>query len=235
MNTFFRFKEFSVSQEHCAMKVTTDSCLFGAWVSARIPDGGRILDIGAGTGLLSLMLAQQHESYIDAVEIDENCFSQLEENFRLSPWGKRLRAIHADVRDLAPSFRYDLILSNPPFHEHQLASPDPAVNTARHSSGLTLSELLQTVERLLGENGFFAILVPHYRKQELLDAAVRFSLHPHQVLDVRHGPAHAWQRTTMILSRLQVPVQTDQMEIRDTQGLYSPAFSQLLAPYYLGL
>ena len=217
------------------MKVTTDSCLFGAWAAAHIPDRPKVLDIGAGTGLLSLMFAQQHVAMIDAVEIEEKCVSELRRNFLLSPWGGRLRAVHADIREMDRSEKYGLILSNPPFHEGQLTSPDGSVNTARHSTGLTLRELLEIVVSMLGENGKFAILMPWYRKQELREMAATFNLFPQDIMDVRHSPEHSWHRTMMVFSETETTPGISQMDIRDGHGKYSQAFSELLAPYYLGI
>src|SRR4051794_11297018 len=113
-NPFFQFKQFIVQQEHCAMKVSTDSCLFGAWVadiisSKKIAAPETILDIGAGTGLLSLMLAQQTEATIDAVEIDEPAAKQAANNFKHSPWNERLNMIHSAVQHYSPPLKYDLI------------------------------------------------------------------------------------------------------------------------------
>ena len=217
------------------MKVTTDSCLFGAWVSSRAPLSRRMLDIGAGTGLLSLMLAQQHDTLIDAVEIGETCSEELKENVRLSPWPGRIRAIHADVRNMELSRAYGLIISNPPFHNRQLRSPDLSTNVARHDTELRLEDLLATVNGMLEQDGLFAILMPYYRKLELLDLGASFNMYPTEIMDVRHSPAHPWQRTMMLLSRVQVSAVTGHMDIRDEKGTYSALFSALLAPYYLTL
>src|SRR4051812_24083842 len=114
-NNYFQFKEFVIQQEHCAMKVCTDSCLFGAWASAWANNKKRILDIGAGTGLLMLMLAQNSSAIIDGIEIEPGCYRQLSTNVTSSPWADRLHAIENDVRQFQFKEKYDFIISNPPF------------------------------------------------------------------------------------------------------------------------
>src|SRR6476620_3970566 len=137
-NTYFRFRQFTVHQERTAMKVCTDACLFGAWVASEIrnEDLERVLDIGAGTGLLSLMIAQNSDAVIDAVEIDDHAYSQVVDNFSSSPWNDRLRVHHCSVQQFEPGCKYDLVISNPPFYEHSLRSPDSKKNMAMHSTHL---------------------------------------------------------------------------------------------------
>src|SRR5262245_58656662 len=142
-NSYFQFKQFVIHQEHCAMKVTTDGCLFGAWVAAskagNAAAGKHVLDIGTGTGLLSLMYAQKHpHAQIDAIEIDEAAAQQAADNFAASPWQKRLQLIHSDIKDYRPSHPYDTIISNPPFYENQLSSGNAKKNMAHHSSSIGL-------------------------------------------------------------------------------------------------
>lgn len=235
MNHYFRFKQFEVRQERCAMKVSTDSCLFGAWTNKTAQCVGRILDIGAGTGLLSLMLAQGCDADIDAVEIEAECYGQLKENIDASPWGARIQAIHADIRTLELPQQYALIVSNPPFYEQQLASPDKAANAARHSSELTLASLFARAKELMRDDGMFAVLLPFYRKEEMMAEAGRHGMFAKHVADARHSPAHPWFRTMAIFSSVQVVTSQEKIDVRNEQGEYSDAFRELLKPYYLFL
>ena len=158
-NNYFQFKQFIIHQDRCAMKVTTDSCLFGAWVAAAvrsqdpiaIGSGVRsLLDIGAGTGLLSLMIAQKNNISIDAIEIDKDAFLQASENIAASPWSERIKISHADIKYFNPlPAKYDIIVSNPPFYENEWQSESLQRNTAHHSSELLLTDLLDIISASL--------------------------------------------------------------------------------------
>ena len=148
------------------MKVCTDACILGAWVANKIFNGeisaSSILDIGAGTGLLSLMLAQKSTATIDAVEIDGNAFDQAARNFKQSPWSERLRAFHGDIM-IFDLIKYDFIISNPPFYQGDLVSPQQNRNTAKHDELLNLGELLSAMKKLVNTSGSFAVLLPYHR------------------------------------------------------------------------
>jgi tRNA1Val (adenine37-N6)-methyltransferase len=167
-NTFFRFKQFTVHQEKTAMKVCTDACLFGALLAREAGDQQveHMLDIGAGTGLLSLMVAQATRAKIDAVEIDESAYDQALENFSESPWKERLNLFHTSIQEFDPGYKYDVIFSNPPFYENDLRSPDEKRNLALHSASLTVEDLLGSVCRLLKPGGKFAVLLPSRRADD---------------------------------------------------------------------
>ena len=155
----FRFKQFAVEQEDVAMKVGTDGVLLGAWASC---DGvKRILDIGTGTGVIALMLAQRNaEAHIQAVEIDETATRRARSNFDMSPWAERLTVENCAVQEFEPSEKFDLIISNPPYFVDSLLSPDAKRSTARHTHDLTFEELDQAVTRLLADDGRFALILP---------------------------------------------------------------------------
>ncbi len=141
------------------MKVCTDACLFGAW--ADVSGAKRILDIGTGTGLLSLMAAQRNEeALIDAAEIDDRAFRQAGQNFKAGPFASRLAVHHTAVQEFLPGYRYDAVISNPPFFQRDLKSPDNKVNTAHHADTLDFSALSYAVERLLSPGGRFSVLLP---------------------------------------------------------------------------
>ena len=137
-NQYFQFKQFTVQQDACAMKVTTDACLFGAWVANRINGldlkGKHFLDIGTGTGLLSLMVAQQTDASIDAVEIETAAANQAQENFEQSPWNNKLFLHNSSIQTFIPQHKYDFIFTNPPFFFNDLKSKNHARNIALHDS-----------------------------------------------------------------------------------------------------
>src|ERR1700712_4521124 len=122
-NTYFQFKQFIVRQDRCAMKVCTDSCMFGAWVSTKISGNQHVLDIGSGTGLLMLMLAQKNISKIEGVELDSAAFLQSGQNISESPCADSLHVFHGDIRSVALARTYDFIITNPPFYQDSLSSP----------------------------------------------------------------------------------------------------------------
>ena len=155
----FRFKQFAVEQEDVAMKVGTDGVLLGAW--ARCEDAERILDIGTGTGVIALQMAQRNlAAQVQAVEIDETAAKRARANFDMSPWAERLTVEQTAVQEFAPSEKFDLIISNPPYFVDSLLPPDAKRSTARHTNDLTFEELDIAVCRLLDDNGRFALILP---------------------------------------------------------------------------
>lgn len=236
-NHYFEFKQFRVDQDQCAMKVCTDACLFGAWTAAIINDveiaPTNILDIGTGTGLLSLMMAQVSSAQIDAVEIDSGAAIQTTANCKASPWKEQIKVIHNQVQALEKNDKlYDFIISNPPFYEQDLKSPDVYKNIAHHSDALTLKELLASVNKLLSQNGQFAVLLPFERKALFLAMAEKEGFYLVKSTDVQQTEKHLPFRTMLLFSRTQKTVKTDSMVIK-MNNEYSPEFRALLTPYYL--
>ncbi|MCF0054460.1 tRNA1(Val) (adenine(37)-N6)-methyltransferase [Dyadobacter sp. CY356] len=158
-NSFFKFKQFTINQDKSAMKVCTDACVFGAW--ADVEKAERILDIGAGTGLLSLMVAQRNrEAKITAVEIDKDAFLQATENAGNSPFKSQIEVFNTAIQDFLPSEKFDCIITNPPFFQSDLKSPDAKINLAHHADSLSFEDLLTAIKRLLQPNGKWNILLP---------------------------------------------------------------------------
>ena len=155
----FRFKQFTVCDERSAMKIGTDGVLLGAW--ADCSGATRILDIGTGTGVIALQMAQRNnQAQIHAVEIDETAAKRARANFDLSPWAERLTVEQTAVQEFAPTEKFDLIVSNPPYFVDSLLPPDAKRSTARHTHDLTFEELDNAVCRLLSESGKFALILP---------------------------------------------------------------------------
>lgn len=235
-NHYFQFKQFTIHQEHCAMKVTTDACLFGAIVAEMLRgSSGSCLDIGAGTGLLSLMTAQQHRGHIDAIEIDEATARQAAGNFEASPWKEQLHIIHGDITVLDTRKKYTTIFSNPPFFENDLVSANEKKNAAKHHSTLTLQQLLEAVDAHLDVTGNFFVLLPWHRVQEFTEKAVGAGLYLYREIAARQTPAHDFFRGILCFSRNKTTVQNEMITIKDEHNAYTPAFSELLRAYYLYL
>lgn len=160
-NHFFQFKQFTVFHDLCAMKVGTDGVLLGSWCNCT--DKKRILDVGAGTGLISLMTAQRNtQARIDAVEIDADAARQATVNFEKSPWGDRLTLIPSDFVELANSLeeKYDLIVSNPPYFENSLKTECAKRATARHTDSLSFDDLIASCAKLLAADGILSLIYP---------------------------------------------------------------------------
>jgi tRNA1Val (adenine37-N6)-methyltransferase len=234
-NDYFEFKQFTVWQARCSQKVSTDACIFGAWTAKYCAPKTNVLDIGAGTGLLTLMIAQEHHAQIDSIEIEEECASQMKENLKSSPWNNRLHAIKADVRTYAFTKEYDLVISNPPFYEKQLRSADTGKNLAWHSVELNLAELTGIAAGVLSEQGNFSVIIPYSRKAEALAEGKRHYLAPDRILTVRHTLKHPYTRCMIIFSKQYVECIETELVIRNEDGSYTEGVSELLAGYYLFL
>ncbi len=239
-NNYFQFKQFIVQQDMCAMKVCTDACVFGAWVAHKVisyvKQPVHILDIGTGTGLLSLMLAQQTGAKIDAVEIEENAVNQARENILQSPWNERIQVFQTAIQDFTSASRYDLIISNPPFYENDLPSADEHEKAAKHDSTLKLTELLPLIRSLLTDNGIAALLLPYHRTGEMEIIAGKNKLYIVEKLLIRQTPKHDFFRTVVLLSGIKKELlETTELSIRNHERQYTKGFEDLLKDYYLHL
>ncbi len=237
-NDYFQFKQFTVYQEHCAMKVCTDACLFGAWLANKINSfpshNMHALDIGTGTGLLSLMLAQEFNGTIDAIELDENAAEQAAENFSRSPWSEKLTVLKGDVRELSEKYRYDFIFSNPPFFKDDLKSEDANRNLALHSSMLTLTDLIKVIKKHLHTNGKFALLLPYHRMQEFIQIAEAGGFYVEEIVQVKQTPKHGYFRAMLLFNTVPVSLATADIIIKEADQ-YTSAFTSLLKNYYLAM
>ena len=251
-NTFFQFKKFIVHQAHTSMKVCTDACLFGAWAASdpQVINAHKILDIGAGTGLLSLLLAQaNNNATITAVEIEEAAATEAASNFKLSPWTDQLNLMHDDIQNFGNHANtvYDIIITNPPFYEGDLKSPDENKNTAAHSTALPWNLLIENVAKLLNDSGSFYVLVPTlraYTMQKLCDThglqlvaevlvhntAKNLPIRAMQKFVKLHAGQIDTEKTNDISQ-----VKRTKIFIKDADNNYSPEFIALLKDYYLHL
>lgn len=233
-NDYFQFKQFIVWQDKTAMKVGTDGVLLGVCV----PNGHwhRILDVGAGTGLVSLMLAQRFAmTHIDAVELDKEAFEQCAENFERSPWADRLNAIHTDFNLFSASQHYDLVVSNPPWFNNSLKNPCVKRQTARHTDTLSAADLFQGVSEILDVNGLFVMIIPYLSLDEVINTAAGIGLFVQRIVSVRPKPDTEFKRAVVMFGfKPCQSVENDQLTVEsNVRHSYSPQFSLLTEQFYL--
>jgi tRNA1Val (adenine37-N6)-methyltransferase len=238
-NSFFQFKQFRIDQDRSAMKVTTDSCLFGAWVAEQLQRDPstpkQILDIGAGTGLLSLMIAQKFPAVdIAAIEIDQPAAEQASENILRCPWAAMVRVFNTNIKKIEGVRWFDCIVSNPPFYEQDLTSPDDQKNQAHHDATLPFRELIVQIDRLLSDNGKFYLLLPAKGIEARIDALQSHGLFIQSRSSVHHDSEHPMMRTLLEGKRSRTEqITTEQINIHEKNGDYSERFRGLLKDYYL--
>ena len=219
------------------MKVCTDACLFGAFVANETANEKlfRILDIGTGTGLLSLMLAQKSTANIDSIEIDTAACEQAKENIAASPWKEKITTINADITTFNSKNKYDLIISNPPFFEGDLQSANEQKNAAKHDAALTLEQLLVAANNNLNKEGIFAVLLPYHRVDYFIKESAAKGLYLTNRLLVKQAPTHNFFRGILIFSKTNSGLQSNELSIKDNKGNYTGEFTGLLKDYYLYL
>lgn len=231
----FTFKQFFVAHDRCAMKVGTDGVLLGAW--APVEEARRILDIGTGSGLIALMLAQRTSAtcQIEAVELDPDAAAQAQENAAASPWADRIRVLATDIHEVMAnaSARYDLIVSNPPYFEPAVACRDAARTQARYTDTLSHEALLACAAALLQEGGRFCVVLPYEIGERFVTRAAAAGWHLAQRLALRDRPGKPLHRVLLTLVRQPAAPQLGEMPLRDTDGHYSDAFRQLITDFYL--
>ncbi len=236
-NHYFQFKQFTIEQEHCAMKVCTDACLFGAWVVELLAAQNaskqiQILDIGTGTGLLSLITAQAINCTIDAIEIETAAADQAKQNVSASPFSSKIIIIQSDVKDWDSPKTYDCIISNPPFFENDLHSPNEKKNLALHSAALNLKELAAIIEKKLTPDGIVAILLSFHRKETMIQLAHEKGLVLFANADIKQTPTHQHFRTFLAFSRNAKTLHSEEIIIQNNR-VYTERFKGLLKNYYL--
>ncbi len=183
-NNYFRFKQFTIYHDRSAFKVGTDGVLLGA--SVDISSARRILDIGTGTGLIALMLAQRSDAEIVAIEADRDSFLQACDNVNMSPWNKQIKVKNTDLQNFCKgSARFDLIVSNPPYYRGSLKSPDPRKSATRHNDSLSSTELLDGVLRLMEENGSFHLILPYVEGSLFIAEASSYNLFCNSILKIK--------------------------------------------------
>ena len=221
----FRFKQFSIHQDRCAMKVGTDGVLLGAWAQG----GQRILDIGTGTGLIALMMAQRYpEAEVTGIDIDQEAVQQAQENIVQSPFKDRVEAVHSSLQDytsLASSF--NSIVSNPPFFVDSLPAPDRQRTIARHTNTLTYRDLMQSAYQLLSDEGELSLIIPFDYRRRLDDEAIIMGFFPCRVCAVRTTDSKPPRRYLLAYRKHPCPCQQESLTIG------SASYRILTQPFYL--
>lgn len=237
-NTYFQFKQFRIDQDKCAMKVCTDACIQGALAAIKVEEKqpASVLDMGCGTGLLSLMLAQNGAfKKQDAIEINTDAAEQALQNFRAASFGKNIRVVQGDVRNFDTAERYDFIISNPPFYEKDLKSPSAGKQQAMHASHLSYDELLIAIERLLKPDGRFCVMLPFRFEQEWIRKSKDKGFFPETIFNLKHNSQKQPFRTVFFLSKKEQMSVRHEFIIRNKDNTYTTEFKTLLSPYYLHL
>jgi len=238
MSTLFKFKEFSIHQDKTAMKIGTDAVLLGAWVFLE-NEIDSILDVGSGTGIIALMLAQRSFALtIDAVEIDNDAYEQTVTNFENSNWGDRLYCYHSSFQNFAKEIAdedetYDLIISNPPFYTDEFESENDARNKARFTSSLSFNELLKGVSKILSKKGKFAVIIPFKEEQGFVELAKENNLFLNRVCHVKGNPSSAFKRSLLEFSFEDKKLKKENLTIEIKRHQYTDEYINLTKDFYL--
>ena len=240
----FHFKQFTINQDQCAMKIGTDAVLLGAWANLEHHPNS-VLDIGAGTGVIALMLAQRsNEETIDAIEIDENAYEQCVGNFENSPWSGRLFCYHASLEEFTDEidYKYDLIISNPPFYSPTLASPSlpkgenimsNSRKIARFYDALPFEHLVESVSKLLSDEGKFSVIIPFKEEENFIELASNINLFPNRITRVKGSPTSEIKRSLMEFSFNKNDLKINELIIEVERHQYTQDYINLTEDFYL--
>lgn len=233
----FSFKKFTVQQDQCAMKVGTDGVLLGAWAPVH-HNPKHILDIGTGTGLIALMLAQRcAESQIHAFDIDAHAYKQASQNFLASQWKNRLSCYHADLEEYIAenNQKYELIVVNPPFHTETVLPVESSRKNARSASAMPLFNLAEAVALLLSKGGIFATILPNKLEKIMVSLMAERQLFPIHITYVKGSANTPVKRCLMAFTDVTTQTITDHLIIEETRHQYTPEFTKLVREFYLYL
>lgn len=232
-NSYFKFKQFTIEQDGCAMKVGTDGCLLGAWFDTT--NSTRILDIGAGTGLISIMAAQRSNAQITGIEIDRTAAERATENVKNSPWSDRITIINTDINLYNPEKLFDTIVSNPPFFENSLKCDDKQRSLARHCDTLSPEQFFAKANELLTSDGKISIIIPSDTATRWEAEAIIKGFSLQRATVVRTTPKKAAKRTLIEFSRATCTPTKSELTLEDYPGIYSKDATELLKDFYLKL
>lgn len=234
-NQFFKFKQFTIHQDKCAMKVGTDGTLLGAW--ANVAGCKKVLDIGTGTGLIALMIAQRNkEASIDAIDIDKDAYIQASENVKNSPFIKQINLYHSSLQRFAEDTcnpQYDLIISNPPYFSNSLKSPEKKRNLARHNDTLPLEDLIQTCSMLLAMQGRIALILPFQMIDEIVYLANRKDLYTERQTNISATTDSQPKRTMIEFSFQKKSFNPDTLILEHTRNQRTEEYHKLTQDFYL--
>ncbi len=233
MSRSFHFKTFTIRHDRCAMKVSTDGILLGAWAS--VPTRGPILDIGTGTGLIALMMAQRSlgKVPVTALELDAEAATQAAENVTASPWPEAVEVIRADIRTWREKLGFRQILSNPPYFSNSLKATGEARNLARHNDNLGFVDLMRAVDDLAAPEAEFYCILPVISAGQLLAEARKIEWYPALRCDVCTRPGKDVSRVLLCLKKGVRDCASEELCIHTSSGEYSPDFISLTKAFYL--
>lgn len=234
MSEPFRFKQFEINQDRCAMKIGTDGVLLGSWTNITAAES--ILDIGAGTGIIALMLAQRSSAEaIDAIEIDSNAYEQCVENFENSLWGDRLYCYHAGLDEFIEEIEdlYDVIVCNPPFYTESVTSGDLQRDQARQNEFLPFKELIEGVSVLISEHGIFSTIIPFREKDDFIRMAASHELFPSRCMHVKGNPAAEVKRVLLEFTKQEKSCEVLDLIIEMERHVYTIDYINLTKDFYL--
>ncbi|WP_298474386.1 methyltransferase [uncultured Maribacter sp.] len=242
MNKPFSFKQFTIKQDRCAMKIGTDGVLLGAWTSVT-HNSYSILDIGAGTGIISLMLAQRSAAEnIEAIELDGDAFEQCTENFENSPWRDRLFCFHAGFDEFVDEYTeeepdefelYNVIVSNPPFYTEEVTSGNNARDTARQNTSLPFNELIEGASKLLTKDGSFSTIIPFKEEENFLNIAKTNGLFPSRITRVKGNPTSEIKRSLLEFTFTKTETFINELIIEKERHQYTDSYKELTKDFYL--
>lgn len=231
-STGFTFKQFHVQHDRCAMKVGTDGVLLGCWTD--VPAEGSVLDIGTGSGLIALMIAQRTNAQIDAIDIASDAYEQACVNFAQSPWNERLKAYIAPIQEWQHKALYDLIISNPPYFNNSLKNPDKGRELARHTDSLSYAELIAHSVRLLKEKGRLSIILPAEAESEVCTIADAHGLYLSRVTRVYSKECKPVRRVLLSWTKqADSIVREDRLVLENAEGGRSTQYQELAKDFYL--
>lgn len=230
----FRFKQFSLTDAGCAMKIGTDGVLLGSIAASSPAD--KILDVGTGCGLIALMIAQKSNGKITAIDVDSEAVAVASQNVKDSPWPEKIRVVHARFQDFAASLEqtFDMVVCNPPFFHNSLLSPDAGRNIARHAGSLPPDELLAGVKNILTPNGNFWLVAPAEQENFWLEAAEKEALFCGRLIRVLPKPGVKPKRIILCFSPCRRNLISEELTIETgSRHQYTEEYKTLTRDYYL--
>ena len=232
MDQPFRFKQFTVHHQRSSMKVGTDAILLGAW--CHLAGARRVLDVGTGCGVIALMSAQRNpDAFVMAIDIDSESVDEAQENFEVSPWGNRLKALLQNFNELTDDQGFDVIVTNPPYYNENVLPPDPVRSAARHTHALSFEQLMQGAARLLKADGSIALITPAEARDDVTATATFAGLYLSRLTTVCSSEGKTPKRLLWQWSKLRCAIQRGNIIIHERGGAFTPQYIELCKDFYL--